>query len=106
MNTFPQVRHSWTAARHSITRRLIPPGCPQSIDFLDRCDKRIARRGRLRPTPSAGLRPVGVEKLGDPTEGGAVLPVVRRQAVLPLIGVARLPPLPPHDALEPRRLRV
>jgi len=26
MNTFPQVRHSWTAARHSITRRLIPAG--------------------------------------------------------------------------------
>jgi hypothetical protein len=37
MNTVPQVRHSWTAARHSITRRLIPAGVStRSKDLLYR----------------------------------------------------------------------
>src|SRR5262249_57649657 len=48
-----------------------PLGRPQLIDLLDRCDERVAPRFSLSPAPGAGPRPVGVEELGDPAEGGA-----------------------------------
>src|SRR5262249_49395792 len=79
--------------------------CAQPVQFLDR------RHGRVRPDCGAratgGSRCAGrEEELCQHPECRTVLPVIRYELRLPLVGVAAFPPLPPDDALDPGGLRI